>query len=100
MSKGPPVEQPAAHTEEITSDGRAEIVRWLKKLKFSRKLFGGVDERTVWKRIGELDALYARLLEDERVRYDALLEEYKLSASRQIRALEEKLRARGGDSGG
>ncbi len=100
MSKGPPEEQPAAPAEEVMPEERAEIIQWLKKVRFQHKLFGGVDERTVWKRIGELDALYARLLESERVRYNALLEEFKLSASRRIRAMEEELRARGGDPGG
>ena len=99
MSKGPPDEQPAA-PEEVMSEERAEVIQWLKKAKFPHKLFGGVDERTVWKRIGELDALYAKLLENERARYNALLEEYKQTATRRIRALEERQRARGGDPGG
>lgn len=53
---------------------RAEIIAWLKKVKFRRSLFGGVDERNVWKKIQELDALYAKALEAERVRYNTLLE--------------------------
>ena len=79
---------------------RAEIIEWLKKVRFPGKLFGGVDERVVWKRIGELDGLYARLLEAERARYNALLEEYRKAASKRIRALEEMQWPKGGDPGG
>ena len=79
---------------------RAEVIAWLNKVKFPTKLFGGVDERTVWRRISELDALYAKLLAAERLRYNALLDEYKQAASRRIRALEEQQKWRGGDPGG
>ncbi len=99
LSKGPPGEQPEAVPEEPMSEERAEVIAWLKKVKFPHKLFGGVDERNVWKRIAELDALYTKLLEAERGRYNALLNEYKQSAARRIRALEEQQR-RGGDPGG
>ena len=53
---------------------RAEIIAYLKKLKFRHKFFGGVDERTVWKKIQELDKLYEAALQAERVRYNTLLE--------------------------
>ncbi len=61
---------------------RAEIIAWLKKVHFRRRLFGGVDERTVWRKISELDALYTKALEAERVRCNALIEEAKRSAHR------------------
>ena len=99
MSKGPPDEQDKTPAEEIMSEERAEIIEWLKTVKFRTKLFGGVDERTVWKRIGELDALYTKLLEAERGRYNALLNEYKQSAARRIRALEEQQWRGGGPVG-
>ena len=59
---------------------RAEIIAWLKKVKFRRRLFGGVDERIVWKKIQELDGLYTKALEAERVRYNTLLEEIRSGA--------------------
>ena len=77
---------------------RAEIIDWLKNVKFRGRLFGGVDERDVWRKISELDALYTKALEAERVRYDALLDEYKLMAARRIRALQEQ--GKGGGPGG
>ena len=94
-TKGPP--RPVA--EDTMPTERAEIIDFLKSVKFRGKLFGGVDERTVWKKIGELDALYTKALEAERVRYDALLDEYKLMAARRIRALQEQ-QAKGGGPGG
>ena len=51
-----------------------EIAPWLKKVKFRHKIFGGVDERDVWKKIGELNERYTKALIAERARYDALLE--------------------------
>lgn len=54
-----------------------KIAEWLRKLKFKKRLFGGVSERDVWKKIGELNAMYTSAVEAERVRYDTLLEEYK-----------------------
>ncbi len=98
-AQSPPGGKPGAVSGEPMPEERAEIIAWLKKVKFPRKLFGGVDERTVWKRIGELDALYAGLLEAERGRYNALLTEYRQSAAKRIRALEEQQR-RGGGPGG
>ena len=89
----------APSEKQIMSAERAEIITWLKSVKFRPRIFGGVDERTVWKRIGELDTLYAKALEAERLRYETLLEEYKKAASRKISALQEQYR-RGGDPGG
>ena len=57
-----------ALSEETMPEERAEVIAWLNKVKFPTKLFGGVDERTVWRRISELDALYAKLLAAERLR--------------------------------
>lgn len=50
------------------------IAQWLDKVRFRRKLFGGVNEKDVWNRIGELNEMYRRALIAERARYDALLE--------------------------
>ncbi len=66
---------PAA-TENITmADERKEIISWLKSVRFRHRLFGGVDEKDVWKRIKELDILYTKALEAERIQYDVLLAE-------------------------
>ena len=50
------------------------IAPWLKKIRFRRQIIGGVNERDVWKKIGELNDMYKRALIAERARYDALLE--------------------------
>lgn len=51
------------------------IADFLKQMKFRRKIFGGVDERDVWKKIEQLNELYKQALFAERVRYDTLLQE-------------------------
>ena len=68
---------PDTETELASSSAFREIAPWLKKVKFRHKIFGGVDERDVWKKIGELNELYKKALIAERARYDALLESQK-----------------------
>ncbi|MDO5138187.1 MAG: hypothetical protein Q4D71_06955 [Oscillospiraceae bacterium] len=53
------------------------ITEWLSNVKFRRQFIGGLDERSVWNRIRELNMLYEEALRAERVRYDSLLEEYR-----------------------
>lgn len=45
-----------------TSAQHADIVKWLKSVKFKRKAFGGVDEADVWQKIDELNLLYEKIL--------------------------------------
>lgn len=52
-----------------------EIQNWLKTVKFKKKLFGGVDEVEVWKKIEELNSLYERVLIAERARLGDSAEE-------------------------
>ena len=59
--------------KEPISETHKEIVRWIQKLKFKKRMFGGVDEDDVLKKIGELNSLYETALLNERARYDALL---------------------------
>lgn len=58
-----------------------KIAQWLKQVKFRKTLFGGVSERDVWKKIGELNELYNEALVAERARYDALLNEARESTN-------------------
>lgn len=72
---------------KITESGclnseQRKIVQWLKKVRFHKRLFGGVDERDVWKKIGELNEMYNAALAAERVRYETLLEERTKEADR------------------
>ena len=50
-----------------------KIADWLKKMKLRKEIFGGVNERQVWKRIGELNEMYQQMLAIERARYELLL---------------------------
>ena len=63
--------------KEATNETQEDIVQWIKKLKFNKKLIGGVDEADVLKKIEELNSLYEKALLNERARYDALLKEAK-----------------------
>ncbi len=38
------------------------IIGWLCRVKFKRRLFGGIDEADVWRKIEELNALYEAAL--------------------------------------
>ena len=62
---------------EQINETHKDILQWIKKLKFKKKMFGGVDEDDVWKKIGELNSLYETAILNERARYDALLEQHK-----------------------
>lgn len=64
----PEEEQPLNHEQ-------ARIRQWLQQVRFRKAVLGGVNEADVWKKIGELNALYEAALSAERARYDALLQE-------------------------
>lgn len=53
-----------------------KIADWLGKLKLRKVTFGGVSEKQVWKRIGELNEMYQEMLKVERARYEVLLHQY------------------------
>lgn len=52
-----------------------EIIHWFKEVRFRRKLFGGVNEEDVWKKLEQLNGMFDAALRAERIRYDVLLEE-------------------------
>ncbi len=63
-------------TDEINLGTEQENLQsFLKSVHFKRKLFGGVSEVDVWKKISELNSLYETALAAERTRYNALLKE-------------------------
>ena len=55
------------------SQEQLEIVEWYRKVKFRKKLLGGVDEVQMWKKLEELYGLYENAIRAERARYNALL---------------------------
>jgi hypothetical protein len=52
-----------------------EVSEILQKLKFRRRIFGGVDEEDVWRILGKLQGEYAELLSLEQAKRQALLED-------------------------
>lgn len=66
------VKRPEVH-EPVLNHEQGQILEWIKKVRFRHKLFGGVDEADLWKKIAELNDLYQKAISAERARYDALL---------------------------
>ena len=74
---------PSTEKEPLNSEQKT-IVEWLKKVRFRKQLFGGVNEQDVWKKIDELNKLYDAALTAERIRYEALIAEYKTGDSPKV----------------
>ena len=53
-----------------------KIAGFLQKVKFRKRIFGGVSEKDVWTKIGELNEMYRQALLAERIRYDTLIAEH------------------------
>ncbi len=60
---------------KLTPELEERIANWLQKVKFRKKIFGGVDEADVWQKINALNDIYKEAWIAERARYDALLAE-------------------------
>ena len=69
-------EQEPFATEPINAE-QQKIIQWLKKVHFKKRIFGGVSEADVWKKIGELNTMYDAALAAERIRYDTMIEHYR-----------------------
>ena len=92
-----PQRLPGAEGECISRE-QQEILEWLRKVKFRKKLLGGVDEVQLWKKLEELYGLYANAIRAERARYDALLES-SLAPSGAVRPLSQgEGQERGGEA--
>ncbi|MDO5400376.1 MAG: hypothetical protein Q4F17_05255 [Eubacteriales bacterium] len=77
---------PLSEAEDVVplSCEQEKILSWLKKVRFRRAVLGGVSEADVWKKIGELNAMYEAALAAERTRYDALLKDRLNTVARQM----------------
>ena len=53
-----------------------KIANFLKKVKFRKRIFGGVSEKDVWTKIRELNDMYREALLAERIRYDTMIAEH------------------------
>ncbi len=67
-------ENPMGEELRFAKAQEERIADFLQKVKFRKRIFGGVDERDVWTKIGELNEIYKQALLAERARYDALLD--------------------------
>lgn len=70
--------------EDALNHEHERILQWLKKVRFRKSLFGGVNEQDLWKKLGELNDLYEAAISAERARYDALLEAQQKSANNTV----------------
>lgn len=52
-----------------------EILEQLKKTKFKKQIFGGINEADVWKKIEELNSLYEKKFNEQEIKYKTLLKE-------------------------
>lgn len=76
-SKEPSGKSEDAFEERQFNPEQKAIAQWLEEVRFQKHFFGGVSEEDVWKKIGELNAMYDEALKAERIRYDTLLEHYE-----------------------
>ncbi len=67
------------------------VTGWLKKVKFRKRIFGGVSETDIWKKISELNDMYRDALIAERARCDALIAEYAAKAASSEKALADRV---------
>ena len=60
----------------LPPENEERIAGWLNKVKFRKRIFGGVSETDVWNKIRELNDMYRDALIAERARCDALIAEH------------------------
>ena len=83
-SPSPEPMEPLNHEQE-------RILKWMKQVRFKKKLFGGVSQADLWKKLAELNSIYDAAISAERARYDALLEaELKAERARYEALLAER----------
>ena len=69
----------------MAAQSMEDIAEQLKKTRFQKKFFGGVDEEDVWRKLDELQKEYQSAFDAQQERNNALLEERSL-VIRQLRA--------------
>lgn len=62
---------------DMLSSQRRKIAQWIETTSFKPKLFAGVDEADVWKKLRQLNRMYEDALLAERARFDTMLEQYR-----------------------
>jgi len=69
----------------MAAQSMEDIAEQLKKTRFQKKFFGGVDEEDVWRKLDELQKEYQSAFDAQQERNNALLEERSI-VIRQLRA--------------
>lgn len=59
----------------MSAKNMKDIAEVFENMRFRKRLFGGVDERDVWKQLERLQAEYRSAYESQQQRYFILLEE-------------------------
>ena len=59
-----------------------DIAEALSAMKFRKKVFGGVDEANVWKKLEQLQQTYQLVYDEQAAYYQALLDERDQALSR------------------
>lgn len=91
--KAAPKRAAAKQAKSLTTPAEQEIRSWISTVRFKRKVIGGLDEKDVWKKIGELDALYAKALAAERLRCDTMVAHWrKMAECSQAKSVETQIR--------
>jgi len=70
-----------------------DIAEEIKKMKFRKNIIGGLNEEDVWKKLGQLQEDYRRVLDISNKQYEALIEERDKAVEEmceKIKYLEEK----------
>lgn len=52
-----------------------DVARYIKRMKFRKRLFGGVDEADVWRQLEALHKEYEAVFTRQELKYETLLEE-------------------------
>ena len=65
----------------MSENNMNDIAELFKKLKFRKKLIGGVDERDVWRKLEALQKEYRRVYEARETRFRTILEMHGIDPS-------------------
>ena len=72
---------------ENKSSDMEKIAELFKGLRFRHRIFGGVSETSVWRKLGDVHSEYKRLYEAQQIRYEAIIAE----KDKRIAELEKKV---------
>lgn len=59
----------------MTTKNMDDITELFKNMRFKKRLFGGVDERSVWKQLEQLQKEYRAAYEAMQLQYETVLQE-------------------------